>query len=50
MAENNLSTSLETSKSESALREEAILEFWKDNNIFQKSLEKKKLQKGIMFL
>ena len=41
MAENNLSTSLETSKSESALREEAILEFWKDNNIFQKSLEKK---------
>jgi len=33
MAENN--------KSESALREERVLEFWKENNIFQKSLEKK---------
>ncbi|MCX6751518.1 MAG: class I tRNA ligase family protein [Candidatus Nomurabacteria bacterium] len=41
MAENNLSTPLETSKSESALREERVLEFWKENNIFQKSLEKK---------
>jgi isoleucyl-tRNA synthetase len=40
MAENNLSTPLETSKSESALREERVLEFWKENNIFQKSLEK----------
>lgn len=27
-------------KSESALREEAVLQFWKDQNIFQKSLEK----------
>ncbi len=27
-------------KSESALREEKILAFWKDNNIFQKSVEK----------
>ncbi|MBU1728040.1 class I tRNA ligase family protein [Patescibacteria group bacterium] len=38
--EKNLSTPLETSKSESALREERILEFWKENNIFEKSLEK----------
>ncbi len=27
-------------KTETALREEAILKFWKDNNIFKKSLEK----------
>lgn len=27
-------------KSEIALREEAVLEFWKENNIFEKSLEK----------
>lgn len=31
----------ETKKSESALREERILEFWKQNNTFQKSLDKK---------
>jgi isoleucyl-tRNA synthetase len=30
----------DTQKSQSALREEAILQFWKDNNTFQKSLEK----------
>ncbi|MFA4975472.1 MAG: class I tRNA ligase family protein [Candidatus Paceibacterota bacterium] len=36
----NLSTKLETGKSETALREEAVLEFWKENNIFKKSLEK----------
>ncbi len=29
-----------TSKSETVLREERVLEFWKKNNIFQKSLEK----------
>ena len=28
------------SKSESALREEAVLKFWKENNIFEKSLRK----------
>ena len=28
-------------KSETALREEAIMKFWKDNKIFEKSLEKK---------
>lgn len=37
----NFSIKLETSKSERALREERILEFWKENNIFQKSLEQK---------
>jgi isoleucyl-tRNA synthetase len=31
----------EIKKSEVALREEAILKFWQDNNIFEKSLEKK---------
>ncbi len=31
----------ENKKSETALREEKILEFWKKNDIFQKSLEKK---------
>ena len=30
-----------TGKSENALREEKILEFWRENNIFQKSLDKK---------
>ncbi len=30
----------QNNKSESALREEAILQFWKENNVFQKSLEK----------
>jgi len=30
----------EIKKSQSALREEEILKFWKENNIFQKSLEK----------
>ncbi|MEI8270732.1 MAG: class I tRNA ligase family protein, partial [bacterium] len=37
---NNLSAKLETSKSELALREEKILEFWKEQKIFQKSLDK----------
>jgi len=31
----------ENTKSESALREERILEFWKENKVFEKSLEKK---------
>lgn len=31
----------ENRKSQSALREEAVLQFWKDNQIFKKSLEKK---------
>jgi isoleucyl-tRNA synthetase len=30
----------ENKKSESALREEAVLQFWKENKIFEKSLEK----------
>ncbi|MES2213736.1 MAG: class I tRNA ligase family protein [Patescibacteria group bacterium] len=30
----------ETKKSDVALKEEAVLEFWKENNIFQKTLEK----------
>jgi len=38
--ETNSSTSLRTNKSETALREEAVLEFWKENKIFEKSLEK----------
>ena len=38
--ENNPSSKLGTSKSESALREERILEFWKEREIFQKSLKK----------
>ncbi|MFA5095595.1 MAG: class I tRNA ligase family protein [Candidatus Paceibacterota bacterium] len=53
MAENELSNPMRnngsqsepvsdgTGKSESALREEAVLKFWKENNVFQKSLEKK---------
>ena len=40
-SETNSSTSLGTgNKSESALREERVLEFWKKNKIFEKSLEK----------
>jgi isoleucyl-tRNA synthetase len=31
----------EQQKSENALREEAVLQFWKDNDIFQKTLDKK---------
>ncbi len=41
MAENN--------KSESALREECVLEFWKENNIFQKSLEKPSPKENYVF-
>ena len=33
-------------KSESALREEKVLEFWKENKIFQKSLEKEEFPNG----
>ncbi|PIZ86834.1 isoleucine--tRNA ligase, partial [Candidatus Nomurabacteria bacterium CG_4_10_14_0_2_um_filter_30_12] len=36
----NFSTKLETGKSETAFREETVLEFWKENKIFEKSLEK----------
>jgi isoleucyl-tRNA synthetase len=36
MLENNE----QNNKSDTALREEAVLQFWKDNTIFQKSLEK----------
>lgn len=36
----NLSTKLETSKSETALREEKVLQFWKEQNIFEKSVAK----------
>ena len=40
-SETNPSTSFGTgNKSESALREERVLEFWKTNDIFKKSLEK----------
>ncbi len=40
-AKNNLSTKLETSRSETAKKEEQILKFWKESKIFEKSLEKK---------
>ena len=33
-------------KSESALREEKVLEFWKENKIFQKSLDKEEFPNG----
>lgn len=36
-------------KSDRALREEAVLEFWKNNDIFQKSLEKNKDGKPFVF-
>ncbi|MFA5937032.1 MAG: class I tRNA ligase family protein [Candidatus Paceibacterota bacterium] len=50
MDDKNLSTSLETSnKSESALREERILEFWKANSIFKKSLEKESPKGNYVF-
>jgi len=35
-----------TEKSKTALREEKILEFWKENDIFNKTLEKKENSKG----
>ncbi len=35
-----------TEKSETALREEAVLEFWKDNDIFLKTLNKPENSKG----
>lgn len=38
---NNPSTTLGAGKSETALREERILEFWRENKTFEKSLEKK---------
>jgi isoleucyl-tRNA synthetase len=36
-------------KSNSALREEAVLQFWKDNKIFQKSLDKKSRKGDFVF-
>ncbi|MEI6400539.1 MAG: class I tRNA ligase family protein, partial [bacterium] len=36
-------------KSTSALREEAVLAFWKENQIFEKSLEKNKDGKPFVF-
>ena len=36
-------------KSASALREEVVLEFWKENKIFQKSLEKKSIKGDFVF-
>ena len=38
-----------TNKSSAALREEAILAFWKENNIFEKTVEKNKGQKEFVF-
>ncbi len=37
----NTGAKLETKKSDTALREESVLQFWKENNIFKKTLEKK---------
>ncbi|MEK7219270.1 MAG: class I tRNA ligase family protein, partial [Patescibacteria group bacterium] len=39
----------EAKKSETALREEAILEFWQENKIFEKSLEQSEGQKEFIF-
>jgi len=39
----------ENTKSESALREERILEFWKENKIFEKSLNQSKNKKEFIF-
>jgi len=36
-------------KSDAALREEAVLEFWKENKIFEKSLDKTKGKKEFIF-
>ena len=47
--ENNLSTKLETSKSENALREEKILEFWRESKIFQKSMTEREGGKEFVF-
>ena len=46
---NNLSTKLETKKSERALAEERVLEFWRENKIFEKSLEQSKGKKEYIF-
>lgn len=39
----------ESTKSAAALREEVILKFWKENNIFEKSLEKKSPKGDFIF-
>ena len=46
---NNPSTKLGIGKSEAALREERILEFWRKNKTFEKSLEKSKGKKEFIF-
>ena len=46
---NNLSTKLETKKSERALAEERVLEFWRENKIFEKSLGQSKGKKEYIF-
>lgn len=45
MTENNQ----KSEKSQAALREEAVLQFWKDNNIFDKTLEKESLRGDFVF-
>ena len=40
---------MDNSKSEAANREERILKFWKDNNIFEKSLNKKSPKGDFVF-
>src|SRR3989344_4138356 len=39
----------ETKKSEVALREEKVLEFWRENKIFEKSVEERKGEKEFVF-
>ncbi len=49
MSENNNETKPASAKSSSAAREENILKFWKENDIFNKSLEKKSPQGEYVF-
>ena len=42
-------TSNGTGKSEAALREEKVLEFWRENKIFEKSVEERKGEKEFVF-
>jgi isoleucyl-tRNA synthetase len=46
MSEENKKTQSVTPKSGQALREEKVLEFWKDNKIFEATLNKPKTSKG----
>lgn len=45
----NLSTSFGTSKSEVALREERVLDFWKENKIFKKTVTQSEGKKEFIF-